>query len=509
MFKNRLKDFLRYYIEAKNIDDLEALEDAMLAEQFLETLPAEVRQFVVSKQPVNSEQRCEFADLYSEVARNANKPDVLAGKGGPGSSKTQANGSALGKNATVNAGKGSEMKMGPKRCYVCYSTEHGWFKCPYKQQIPICKKCGVQHPQAVSCYNCIPQYVGTTAVCLNSDACLNDDCVNCGTQNAFVVPVTINGQFTMALRDTGNFAPTLVDPRLVKPQNYTGQHIMCKGAFADQCLVPLAVVEMSSQALGCDRDVQVLVGVSTIPDGFMCNIGNSVFQEYSCFTDIFRPVAGDAKFQILAPNTGSRNAGQTRELEQHKSLVAAVTRAAARRQPDREINFPPLGNAHRLTATTGAGRGIGLNPTNGLSKTSEVVCDSMTDTVDPQQVTGAATSSDRPQTQHGQVGDMSNASPDSDMTSTDIRDTLPLTQSDAPVTDTDLSIDSEFQKLAEIDTSDIKTDKPINSETNTAAGRITETGATETQDTQTLFDRQRDVGEAASTDKSDSFACAF
>ena len=86
---------------------------------------------------------------------------------------------------------------------------------------------------------------------------------------------------------------------------------------------------------------------------------------------------------------------------------------------------------------------------------------------------------------------MSNASQDSDVTSTDIRDTLPLTQSDAPVTDTDLSIDSEFQKLAEIDTSDIKTDKPINSETNTAAERITETRAAETQDTQTLFDRQR------------------
>ena len=156
----------------------------------------------------------------------------------------------------------------------------------------------------------------------------------------------IRDRFTMALRDTGNFAPTLVDPRLVKPQNYTGQHIMCKGAFADQCLVPLAVVEMSSQALGCDRDVQVLVGVSTIPDGFLCNIGNSMFQEYSCFTDIFHPVAGDAKFQFLAPNTGSHNAGQERELKHHNSLVSAVTRVAARRPPEREINFSPRGNTH-------------------------------------------------------------------------------------------------------------------------------------------------------------------
>ena len=195
----------------------------------------------------------------------------------------------------------------------------------------------------------------------------------------------------------------------------------------------------------------------------------TLFQEYSCFADIFRPVVGDANFQFLAPNTGSRNAGQARELEQHKSLVAAVTSAPAKRQPDREINFSPRGNARRHTATTNAGRGIVLNPTNGLSMIFEVVCHSMTDTVDPQQVTGAATSSERPQTQHGQVGDMSNASQDRDVTSTDIPDTLPLTQSDGPVTDTDLSIDSEFQKLAKIDTSDIKTDKPINSKTNEAA----------------------------------------
>ena len=50
MFKNKLKNYLNYYIEAKNLEDIDSLADAMLAEQFLETLPQEVRQFVISRQ---------------------------------------------------------------------------------------------------------------------------------------------------------------------------------------------------------------------------------------------------------------------------------------------------------------------------------------------------------------------------------------------------------------------------------------------------------------------------
>ena len=38
VFKNHLKELLKYCIEAKHIEDLDSLADAMLAKNFLETL---------------------------------------------------------------------------------------------------------------------------------------------------------------------------------------------------------------------------------------------------------------------------------------------------------------------------------------------------------------------------------------------------------------------------------------------------------------------------------------
>jgi len=46
-------------------------------EQFLNSLPADIQCFVVSKQPVDSEQCSEYADLHAELAKTAVKSDPL------------------------------------------------------------------------------------------------------------------------------------------------------------------------------------------------------------------------------------------------------------------------------------------------------------------------------------------------------------------------------------------------------------------------------------------------
>ena len=45
MFKNRLREILLYFVEAKEMDTFETLADAVLQEQFLNKLPADVKQF--------------------------------------------------------------------------------------------------------------------------------------------------------------------------------------------------------------------------------------------------------------------------------------------------------------------------------------------------------------------------------------------------------------------------------------------------------------------------------
>ena len=73
MHRNKLKEYLNYYLDSKNAQDFEAVFDCILDEQFVDSLPNEVKQFVISKQPVNSKQSAEFADLFTEVARNGDK----------------------------------------------------------------------------------------------------------------------------------------------------------------------------------------------------------------------------------------------------------------------------------------------------------------------------------------------------------------------------------------------------------------------------------------------------
>jgi len=70
MFKNRLKEILLYFVEAKEIDTFETLADAVLHEHVVNLLLADVKQFVISKQPRNADECSEYADLYCEVSRN-------------------------------------------------------------------------------------------------------------------------------------------------------------------------------------------------------------------------------------------------------------------------------------------------------------------------------------------------------------------------------------------------------------------------------------------------------
>ena len=221
MYRNRLKEFLKYYIEAKGIDDLDAMADAMLAEQFLEMLPLEIRQFVISKQPQDSEQCCEFADLFSEVTRNTNKPasprNAAADEIG-NNSHLKSNGA----NRSNGYSKFNASGKRPAACWNCNGPDHKYAQCP-RRVAPN------NHPipgQRNSGYGPYVPYnaVYTTAL----DRHQNNET---GEQNPYVFPVCVNGIFGYALRDTGNNSLTLVDPRIVRAEDFTGETVNCRGAF--------------------------------------------------------------------------------------------------------------------------------------------------------------------------------------------------------------------------------------------------------------------------------------
>ena len=84
----------------------------------------------------------------------------------------------------------------------------------------------------------------------------------------FIVPVYLNNRCVSALRDSGNSAITLVDNRLVEPnQIVSGETILLRGAFNDQFVKkPVAIVNLRSPHFACHQNIRVKVAVTTLPD---------------------------------------------------------------------------------------------------------------------------------------------------------------------------------------------------------------------------------------------------
>jgi len=145
----------------------------------------------------------------------------------------------------------------------------------------MCKRCHCFHPVNVQCQFQQSNGVYSTAL---------ENTVNVGqganpSPNPYVIPVTINARKGYALRDTGNLALTFVDPSVIPDNAYTGESVNCYGVFAGQ-KIPLAFVDLASTALSCSDAIRVKVGVCSMPSGLLCNIANSLFDDYPQFTDM-------------------------------------------------------------------------------------------------------------------------------------------------------------------------------------------------------------------------------
>jgi len=326
MFRNRLKEYFRYYAEAKNLEDFDTLADAMLGEQFLESLPADVRQFVLSKQPTDSEQCSEFADLYTEMMRNAGKNTQSGRNAATAEANQFSQPQTKGTNGTTRNPNGFENGSRPTKrvvnCWGCGSSDHKYAQCPRRNgNASVCKRCNCYHAINTPCFGSQHNAVYATAVAINDCDQTKENANN----NPFMLRAHVNGRWGNALRDTGNDAPTLVDPCVVRPENYTGQYVYLKGVFDGPSVkrkIPLALVHIASAELGNEQGEFVQVGVCQMPPGVLCNISNSLFFDHPNYTDIF-----PSRAQITHRSDAERpiEGGTSQE-------VQAVTRAASRRK---------------------------------------------------------------------------------------------------------------------------------------------------------------------------------
>jgi len=320
MFASRLKDCFLYYVESKEIDSFESLADAVICEQFLFALPSDAKQFVVSRQAKTVDECSNLADVYQEMTRNEGGQSQCLGPAqghgqgsGQGPKPTKTPGPtetssrftqrfAGPKPVAGNQNNGSQGSVGIKKpvlCYACQSPSHKYVDCPQRSRYNagVCAFCSCYHPYNVACNQRSSAANGIYAMARN-DGYYNFDHLQQQQQRrqSFpregrgpVIPIYVNGRGILALRDTGCQGPTLIHPDYIDKSDYTGEHILLRGAFDgpnENHRVPLAVVNLRAPSLHCDRDVSVTVGVWPLAE-FQCIVGNSLFRENSEFSDIF------------------------------------------------------------------------------------------------------------------------------------------------------------------------------------------------------------------------------
>ena len=501
MYKNRLHDVLKHYVESKEIVDLDSLADCMLSEQFLNMIPVETKQFVMSRQPNDSEECCHLADLYDEMTRNATKggqPVKTVTQNEAGQTPQQK---PNGGNKGYGNGQKNPAGKKPVACWNCNALDHKYNACPHRvvmshgNNAMICKRCGYFHMPNTPCYALPVASNSVYATAVGNRLAANEEYV----YNPYVIPVCINGNNGYALRDTGNNSLTLVDPAIVRAGDYTGEICYCRGAFDNQDVrreIPLAVVNLASVALNSCECVPVKVGVARMPTGFVCNVSNSLFWEYPQFTDI-----------ICKPKVCDLTGKTVQHDAEFGQVDAVVTRSARRREGVDQLQPPcpppddptrdddqqvaPLvsddenGHDDLMTETItheevdgdriGSGNSIRTPPTNDErpeigeeldTEGQSSSCPQLRSTGQNSEINAAAT--DSLDSDGNQTCDMTNAVGGHRVHSrTDTTSTLTSELSGDAETNGQLT--EYFRQLSNIDTSDIETvDMPDSTETETA-----------------------------------------
>ena len=320
MFLNKLSETFAYWQEAKGIESLEMLSDAILADQFLLSLPDNVRSFVSARQPKSAAECADLADLCYEVSMMSASGDPSRGTTGKGQIwATDHN--RFGKNGrNVQYQRQGMYDQGGPANYSSrdnagnFAADKGGYKPkPYKSHgsrpynvqrsqpqkfaSHFCTQCGKHHNPNKSC----KQY-GVYAT-------NTFDCENVVVKDPYIVPLFLNGKMVSALRDTGNTGPVLVDEKLVPHTAYLpNAFVYCKGVFDKDIKrkIPLAEVKIRSPRFRFNEEVLVRVEVCELPDGIDCNVGNELFQTHPELTDIIE-LRRDMNAPTEKPDTQHRN----------------------------------------------------------------------------------------------------------------------------------------------------------------------------------------------------------
>ncbi|XP_069601929.1 uncharacterized protein, partial [Ranitomeya imitator] len=193
------------------------LRDLMIKDQFFHFCPAEVRQFVMDREPKDVMKAAQIADAYEANRRSeARKPVTTSWRGG----KPATNASTPASQRTrgpVPLANSTRPTTEPRKCYHCNQTGHISTYCPAKQ-----KNTPAKAPGPNAAFLLVGGVVGR--VCDN------------------VQHVTVGDHVATGLKDTGA-ERTLIRPELAAPEEIIpGKTLTVTGIGGISCPLPMARV---------------------------------------------------------------------------------------------------------------------------------------------------------------------------------------------------------------------------------------------------------------------------
>ncbi|KAM9321203.1 uncharacterized protein PAF06_005766 [Gastrophryne carolinensis] len=191
---SNLRTAFNQWVRGLSISTFADLADLMIKDQLLHICSADVRQFILTKEPKTSDQAADFADLYvaSRVQDVRRSPPPLRKE-----EKTRdhppSSADRMPPRSGPNTSGGQAVAIDARRCYVCKKTGHLSHSCPDKMNPNPHEKSTASHAVLwVSAQ--IPHPVDN------------------------LQPVTVSNQLATGLRDSGAEI-TLVHPKLISQKD--------------------------------------------------------------------------------------------------------------------------------------------------------------------------------------------------------------------------------------------------------------------------------------------------
>ena len=283
-FCERLRDIQSYYYQAANITDFDSLREGDLFEQFLTSLPDDVRKFVDERQPKNVREAGTLADLHWECQRkpgNSQKAEPSSKPTGTGNRKSDwrknqyhaqsektvdqfidraAVPNSEKTNVKTSASNTNASSMANVRCYECKEFGH---------------KARFHRKNASAMQACIN----------NGDSDKNDSDEVIAYQKQFIIPCFVNNISVKAIRDSGANI-SIIRKDLVMPDQFLDNTVLVKGVFQQQSL-KMARIELQVPTL-FQSPVQSNVAVVRDIESADILIGNDLFATFPDMTDILR-----------------------------------------------------------------------------------------------------------------------------------------------------------------------------------------------------------------------------